>query len=131
MDERLDDRSLVAGTETTATTVAEQIRRVAELGFADRILIDTRIDGAGGGTGVAFDWVAAQEVFATAPSGIQLLVAGGLKPENVARAIAGLRPYGVDVSSGVEALPGEERPGEDDQVSCTGVWNTSALTSYV
>jgi phosphoribosylanthranilate isomerase len=65
---------------------------------------------AGGGTGVSFDWTAARQVFASAPSSLHLVVAGGLNPGNVARAIAQLAPWGVDISSGVEASPGRKDP---------------------
>ena len=63
-----------------------------------------------GGTGVAFDWAVASEVFASAPGGVRLILAGGLTSENVALAISELRPWGVDVSSGVEATPGRKDP---------------------
>jgi phosphoribosylanthranilate isomerase len=59
-------------------------------------LLDTHADGLHGGTGTAFDWAALQGV------GPQCLVAGGLRPDNVATALATLAPFGVDVSSGVE-----------------------------
>lgn len=65
------------------------------------ILVDTYVDGVPGGTGVAFDW-------AQLPSDMQrpLILAGGLKPDNVAAAVAQVRPWAVDVSGGVEAAPG-------------------------
>ena len=59
-------------------------------------LLDTHADGLHGGTGVAFDWAALHEI------GPRCLVAGGLRPDNVATALATLAPLGVDVSSGVE-----------------------------
>jgi phosphoribosylanthranilate isomerase len=57
-----------------------------------------------GGTGQVADWSLAAEAASVSP----LLLAGGLTPENVAQAIAQVRPYGVDVSSGVEASPGRK-----------------------
>jgi phosphoribosylanthranilate isomerase len=91
-----------------AVQVAGQIARVAELGTVDRILIDSKVGGASGGTGVAFDWERAAEVFASAPANVPLIAAGGLRPENVADAILRLHPWGVDVASGVEASPGSK-----------------------
>lgn len=74
----------------------------------DAILIDSRTATAVGGTGITFDWNAAQSVFRG--SGTRLVVAGGLTPLNVAEAIGKLRPWGVDVVSGVEAEPGRKDP---------------------
>lgn len=59
-------------------------------------------EGAQSGTGRTADWNAAR-AFA---SRMELLLAGGLNPDNVAAAIAAVRPFGVDVSSGVESSPG-------------------------
>jgi phosphoribosylanthranilate isomerase len=93
-----------------AAQLAAQIEQVAALGTADRVLIDSKVGAVGGGTGVAFDWDAAREVFASAQHGLGLIVAGGLNPENVVQAITQLQPWGVDVSSGVEASPGKKDP---------------------
>jgi len=68
-------------------------------------LLDSFVDGAHGGTGVAFNWDVAGE--ATKLSRMVIL-AGGLKPESVADAVQRVRPYGVDVSSGVESAPGQK-----------------------
>jgi len=77
------------------------IRRFAEFG-ADYLLID----GDNPGSGEVFDWRLAEGV--ANPS--RLIVSGGLRPGNVAQAVAHLRPYGVDVDSGVEAAPGRKDP---------------------
>jgi phosphoribosylanthranilate isomerase len=97
-------------TESPAALLTTQIKRIAELRLSDRILIDSKVGAATGGTGIPFDWTAARSVFASAPSTVHLIVAGGLNPENVAHAIAQLGPWGVDVSSGVEAAPGRKDP---------------------
>jgi phosphoribosylanthranilate isomerase len=60
------------------------------------------LDSASPGSGRVFDWSLAEG----APSGMRLLLAGGLTPENVVEAIERVRPWGVDVASGVEAEPG-------------------------
>ena len=68
-------------------------------------LLDSFVTGAHGGTGVAFDWDLAME--ATKLSRM-IILAGGLKPETVADAVRKVRPYAVDVSSGVESEPGKK-----------------------
>ena len=93
-----------------ATLLATQIVRIVSLRLTDRILIDSKVGAATGGTGVAFDWDAARSLFAYAPHGVHMIVAGGLNPRNVAHAIAQLKPWGVDVSSGVELSPGRKDP---------------------
>jgi phosphoribosylanthranilate isomerase len=59
-----------------------------------------------GGSGTTFDWTLAAEVAAALP----VLLAGGLTPENVGEAVRVVRPFGVDVASGVEASPGVKDP---------------------
>jgi phosphoribosylanthranilate isomerase len=65
-------------------------------------------EGPVSGTGETTDWTAAAKLAART----QLILAGGLKPANVAAAIAVARPFGVDVSSGVEAQPGIKDPAK-------------------
>ena len=60
-----------------------------------------------GGTGTVFDWTLIQQ-FPLVSSRIYL--AGGLNPENVADAVRTVRPYAVDVASGVESAPGKKDP---------------------
>jgi len=77
---------------------------------ADAVLLDAKVGGALGGTGVALDWPALAPALARARRGRRLVLAGGLVPANVARAIAILAPDVVDVSSGVEVAPGIKDP---------------------
>jgi phosphoribosylanthranilate isomerase len=74
----------------------------------DAILVDSRTATAVGGTGKSYDWAAARRTLFGAINEMKLIAAGGLTPENVAEAIATLRPWGVDVVSGVEAAPGQK-----------------------
>jgi phosphoribosylanthranilate isomerase len=73
---------------------------------ADGLLLDAKVDGALGGTGHAFDWDRVGDALATIRGRVPIILAGGLRPENVARAIHTLSPDVVDVSSGVESSPG-------------------------
>jgi phosphoribosylanthranilate isomerase len=75
----------------------------------DVILVDSRTATASGGTGQPYDWdLAATALFKIAQK--PLIAAGGLTPENVSEAIEILKPWGVDVASGVEAAPGKKDP---------------------
>jgi phosphoribosylanthranilate isomerase len=78
-----------------------ELARVADYG-ADIVLLDS----ASPGSGRVFDWSLAEG----APSGTRLMLAGGLNPDNVAEAVTKVRPWGVDVSSGVESAPGVKDP---------------------
>ena len=69
-------------------------------------LLDAYSPDAFGGTGARFDWDCA----VAAKSQGQIVLAGGLDPDNVASAVAKVAPYGVDVSSGVESSPGRKDP---------------------
>lgn len=89
---------------------AEQAAALAQDPNIDAVLVDSRTATAVGGTGVAFDWAAARKTIFKSRSKRKLIAAGGLHPDNVAEAIATLRPWGVDVASGVESEPGLKDP---------------------
>jgi phosphoribosylanthranilate isomerase len=69
---------------------------------APAFLVDASVKGVYGGSGVTADWNGAAELAKKYP----LLLAGGLTPENVAEAVSRVKPWGVDVASGVESRPG-------------------------
>ena len=71
----------------------------------DAWLLDSYVQGVPGGTGERFNWDLAVEAKRL---GRPILLAGGLTPENVGEAVAQVTPYGLDVSSGVEAAPGRK-----------------------
>ncbi len=78
----------------SAAAVAQHLREIAADGLINRVLIDSKVGSATGGTGVSFDWTAAQTTIAEASAGLKLIVAGGLRPDNVANAILRLQPMG-------------------------------------
>jgi phosphoribosylanthranilate isomerase len=77
-----------------------------EYAGAAALLLDSHEAGAPGGTGNTFDWTSIPEL----PK--PLILAGGLNPENVRRAVASVAPWAVDVSSGVEDSPGVKNEGK-------------------
>jgi phosphoribosylanthranilate isomerase len=70
------------------------------------VLIDSHVEGRMGGTGHTAPW----DSLAGFDPGVPLILAGGLTPDNVAEAVARVRPWGVDVASGVESAPGRKDP---------------------
>jgi phosphoribosylanthranilate isomerase len=89
----------------------DRVRRfvdaAAALGWSPAaVLIDAHVEGQMGGTGHTAPW----ELLADFEVGVPLILAGGLTPDNVAEAIARVRPWGVDVASGVESVPGRKDP---------------------
>jgi phosphoribosylanthranilate isomerase len=73
---------------------------------ADLVLLDASVPGRHGGTGVLADW----GLLETAPLERPFALAGGLTPQNVGEGVTRLRPWAVDVSSGVEQAPGRKDP---------------------
>jgi phosphoribosylanthranilate isomerase len=70
----------------------------------EHVLLDAYVPGEPGGTGATFDWRIAERVARMR----KLTLAGGLTPDNVAEAVAAVRPFCVDVASGVERAPGKK-----------------------
>ncbi len=99
---------VVGEDEASARQVSAEMARLAELGDEIRVLVDAKVGAASGGLGVAFSWERARGVLG-AQAGLRVIVAGGLRPETVSEAVRVLRPWGVDVASGVE-----ERAGKKD-----------------
>jgi len=89
--------------------VRDQLDEASLRGYkkAKAILLDTYVPGKAGGTGQRFDLSVAVELV---EKGWRVIVAGGLTPENVSEVVKSVRPYGVDVSSGVEVEPGRKDP---------------------
>lgn len=83
-------------------TIKSQLERWAKIEEVDALLID----GSEGGTGETFDWSKLAPHLENYPKPI--IIAGGLDASNVAQVIKTLRPYAVDVSSGVESAPGKK-----------------------
>jgi phosphoribosylanthranilate isomerase len=94
---RVGDRQDVAGAERFG---------------GDRLLVDAKVAGSLGGTGQAFDWRLVVELARKR----SLILAGGLTPETVAGAVRQVRPFGVDVASGVERS-GEPRSKDPERVA--------------
>jgi phosphoribosylanthranilate isomerase len=74
------------------------------------ILLDSGSGVRPGGTGERFDWQSVQGMVRGLGESVPVIVAGGLTAENVGEAIGTLKPWGVDVASGVEAAPGKKDP---------------------
>jgi phosphoribosylanthranilate isomerase len=77
---------------------------------AARIVLDAQVAGRSGGTGVPVDWSVAARFIRACPAPV--LLAGGLAPENAPAAFRAAAPWGLDLSSGVEASPGVKSPAK-------------------
>jgi phosphoribosylanthranilate isomerase len=96
---------IIKAVHVSASSTAEEILAEIEVGYQlclkyDLIcLLDSQVRNAHGGTGEAFDWQLAEEVSARFP----VMVAGGLTPTNVGQLVMKTKPWGVDVSTGIES----------------------------
>lgn len=99
---RMDDRGLAP--------IAEYIQNSDAAGrMPDAVLVDAYSPGQYGGTGETVSWTGLAD-YRKWLGDVPLILAGGLTPENVSEAIRTVRPYGVDVASGVEISPGVKCP---------------------
>ena len=92
------ERPVIRAVHVQPQTTAFDVNDAAPAGYSAAVLLDTGGKGARGGTGEAFDWDVAAEVAHRTP----FFLAGGLTPGNVGEAVRRVRPWAVDVSSGVE-----------------------------
>lgn len=98
--------------EFEEASLREALRQALTHPFVLAVLLDASHGGTSGGTGTTFDWQRAVSIVreVQAETGGQIIIAGGLRPENVGEAIRLFHPFGVDVASGVEASPGKKDP---------------------
>jgi phosphoribosylanthranilate isomerase len=100
-------RAFRLGDLEAVARMSSYLERCRELGrVPDAVLIDAYVPGRSGGTGQAIG----ADVLDALPPLSRLILAGGLTPENVAERIARVRPWMVDVASGVESAPGRKDP---------------------
>ena len=100
--ERIKDTRLIKTIYVTKDALKETVRE--DLKTFDAVLLDSFTKGQYGGTGRVHDWTLSRQIKeAVAP--LPVILAGGLKPENVKEAILTVQPYAVDVASGVELRP--------------------------
>lgn len=88
--------------QVAETDITKQIHVYEQV--VDSVLLDSYQKGVEGGTGAVFDWELIDELDLLKP----LILAGGLNPGNVAEAVRRVRPYGIDVNSGIEDAPGKK-----------------------
>jgi phosphoribosylanthranilate isomerase len=92
------------------------------------VLLDTYSEKALGGAGEPFDWSIAAAAKQMLP--VAIVVAGGMNPDNVGRMLDEVRPYAVDVSSGVEVFPGKKDPSKlKDFIQAVRSWERQADAS--
>ena len=98
-------------------------------GAFSALLLDSGGAGKRGGTGVNFDWPEAAPMAGLLAKKFKLIIAGGLNPDNVAKALRIFRPWGVDVVSGVEQAPGK-KDGEKLRAFIAAVRQFEAAPHY-
>ncbi len=100
----LGERGFKAIRSAGGATLAETSAKYPVRSSAPAFLVDATKAGEYGGTGQVADWDQARELARRCP----ILLAGGLRPENVAEAVRQVRPWGVDTASGIESAPGKK-----------------------
>lgn len=100
----LVDKPVIKAIRIGQRDTPDEVRQKASpyLDTVDYLLFDTKVEGQWGGTGQTFDWSLIEE----AAGGKPFFLSGGLNPDNVREACHTVRPYAIDLSSGVEHSPG-------------------------
>jgi phosphoribosylanthranilate isomerase len=98
----LGERAFIVLRPSSEEDMLAAVERYPRRTMAPAWLVDTYHPGMYGGTGQTMDWRLARRLADRAP----ILLAGGLRPENVAQALEQVQPWGVDSASGVESEPG-------------------------
>jgi phosphoribosylanthranilate isomerase len=104
---------LAISADVDTVALPRALIEVLRHGSVSAVLLDAAHGGASGGTGRTFDWsrTATAVQSAQQETGGRVMIAGGLRAENLAAAIAAFAPWGVDVASGVESSPGRKDAG--------------------
>jgi phosphoribosylanthranilate isomerase len=106
---KIRDARLIKTVYVTEDAMNEEV--IEDLKTFDAVLLDSFSKGQYGGTGKVHDWTLSRRIKeAVAP--VPVILAGGLKPENIKEAVLAVEPYAVDVASGVEASPGIKDHGK-------------------
>jgi phosphoribosylanthranilate isomerase len=95
--------------EELCRTDFQSVQEKGQIRNLSYVLLDSHVEGVYGGTGTPADWVVCAE-YARNPNYPPLVLAGGLTPENIAKAVREVRPAAVDTASGVEISPGLKDP---------------------
>lgn len=98
------ERAYAALRTGAGASLAEQSHALARRASPPAVLVDAGVPGHYGGTGMLANWEQAAALAEKSP----IFLAGGLTPENVANAVRSVRPWGVDVASGIEIVPGKK-----------------------
>jgi phosphoribosylanthranilate isomerase len=95
--------------EHSSAAIVEFVARCGDAGhLPNSVLVDAHVAGKFGGSGQLASWAVARQVVERCR--VPVILAGGLTPQNVRDAIRAVRPWGVDVASGVEVAPGRKEP---------------------
>ncbi|MDW5551742.1 phosphoribosylanthranilate isomerase [Methanosarcina sp.] len=95
-----EDSSESSGNPAFASSLLEEVSFLEDSGIVDSILLDSARPDKPGGTGCVHDWTLSRRI--SEETQLPLILAGGLKPENVREAVRAVSPYAVDTASGVE-----------------------------
>jgi phosphoribosylanthranilate isomerase len=100
------DRPVIKAIRVRHDAASDQLRAIMEpyTDVVDYFLLDTHNSSTWGGTGESFNWRLARDLSSEFP----LFLAGGIDASNVERAIHTMRPYAIDLSSGIESAPGQK-----------------------